>query len=69
MAFVGEVPWHGLGSKLSPGQSIEKWQSESGLDFEIRETDVLYSVSGGDGLHLKSNPDAKVLFRSDIHLR
>jgi phage/plasmid-like protein (TIGR03299 family) len=65
MAFVGEVPWHGLGSKLSPGQSIEKWQSESGLDFEIRETDVLYSVSGGDGLHLKSNPDAKVLFRSD----
>lgn len=65
MAFVNDTPWHGLGSKLSPGQSIEKWQSESGLDFEIRETDVLYSVSGGDGLHLKSNPDAKVLFRSD----
>jgi phage/plasmid-like protein (TIGR03299 family) len=65
MAFVREVPWHGLGNKLTPKQPIEVWQKEAGMEWTINETEVLYSVSGGDGLHLKSNPDAKVLFRSD----
>ena len=35
------------------------------MNWRINETEVMYSVSGGDGLHLKSNPDSKVLFRSD----
>ena len=65
MAFVDAVPWHGLGNQLTPQQPIEIWQREAGMDWRINETDVLYSVSGGDGIHLKSNPDAKVLFRSD----
>ena len=67
MAYVDAVPWHGLGNKLTPNQPIEVWQNEAGMDWRINETDVLYSVSGGDGLHLKSNPDNKVLFRSDTH--
>ena len=67
MAYVGETPWHGLGNPLTPQQPIEIWQHEAGMDWRIEETDVLYSVSGGDGLHLKTNPDAKILFRSDNH--
>lgn len=67
MAYVDAVPWHGLGNQLTPTQPIEVWQREAGMDWRINETDVLYSVSGGDGLHLKSNPDNKVLFRSDNH--
>ena len=67
MAYVDAVPWHGLGNPLTPKQPIEIWQREAGMDWQINETDVLYSVSGGDGLHLKSNPDSKVLFRSDNH--
>ena len=67
MAYVDAVPWHGLGNQLTPQQPIEIWQREAGMDWRINETDVLYSVSGGDGLHLKSNPDSKVLFRSDNH--
>ena len=67
MAYVDAVPWHGLGNQLTPKQPIEVWQREAGMDWRINETDVLYSVSGGDGLHLKSNPDNKVLFRSDNH--
>ena len=67
MAYVDAVPWHGLGNKLTPNQPIEVWQNEAGMDWRINETEVLYSVSGGDGLHLKSNPDNKVLFRSDTH--
>lgn len=65
MAYVDAVPWHGLGNQLTPKQPIEIWQREAGMDWRINETEVLYSVSGGDGLHLKSNPDSKVLFRSD----
>ncbi len=65
MAYVNEEPWHGLGNPLTPQQPIEIWQREAGMDWQIKETDVLYSVSGGDGIHLKSNPESKVLFRSD----
>jgi len=65
MAYVHDVPWHGQGNQLTPQQPIEIWQHEAGMDFKINEAEVLYSVSGGDGLHLKSNPDSKVLFRSD----
>ena len=65
MAYVDAVPWHGLGNQLTPQQPIEIWQREAGMDWRINEAEVLYSVSGGDGLHLKSNPDNKVLFRSD----
>lgn len=65
MAYAGATPWHGLGNKLPRNQPIEVWQKSAGMDFEINETDVLYSVSGGNGIHLKSNPDSKVLFRSD----
>ncbi len=65
MAYVQEEPWHGLGKKLPPNQPLEIWQKEAGMDWQINETDVLYSVASGNDLHLKSNPDAKVLFRSD----
>ena len=65
MAYVTEEPWHGLGNPLTPQQPIEIWQREAGMNWQIKETDVLYSVSGGDGIHLKSNPESKVLFRSD----
>lgn len=67
MAYVDAVPWHGLGNQLTPKQPIEIWQQEAGMNWRINETDVLYSVSGGNGLHLKANPDNKVLFRSDTH--
>ena len=65
MAFVDATPWHGLGNQLTPQQPIEVWQREAGMDWNINESEVMYSVSGGNGLHLKSNPDSKVLFRSD----
>lgn len=68
MAYIGTTPWHGLGNPLTPKQPIEVWQAEAGMDWTIEETEVLYSVSGGDGLHLKPNPEVKVLFRSDNHI-
>ena len=67
MAFVDATPWHGLGNRLPSHQPIEVWQKSAGMDFEIKETEVLYSVSGGDGLHLKNSAESKVLFRSDTY--
>ncbi len=68
MAYVGETPWHGLGNKLPKNQPIEVWQKAAGMDFEIKQTEVLFNSAGGnDGnlLNLRSNPDATVLYRSD----
>lgn len=67
MAYVGETPWHGLGNKLPKNQPIEVWQKSAGMDFEIKQTDVLFNAANGDGnlLNLRSNPDATVLYRSD----
>lgn len=67
MAYIGETPWHGLGNKLPENQPIEVWQKSAGMDFEIKQTDVLFNAANGDGnlLNLRSNPDATVLYRSD----
>lgn len=70
MAYVGETPWHGLGNKLPKNQPIEVWQKASGMDFEIKQTEVFFnSASGNDGnmLNLRLNKDATVLYRSDNH--
>lgn len=64
IAYVGAEPWHGLGNALPKNQPIEVWQQCAGMDWSIRETEVLYSVAA-EGLHVKPYKDAKVLFRSD----
>lgn len=67
IAYVGETPWHGLGSKLPPNKPIEFWQEKAGFDFVIKQTEVLFNAQNGDGnlLNLRSNKDATVLYRSD----
>jgi phage/plasmid-like protein (TIGR03299 family) len=69
MAYINEVPWHGLGNKLPKNQPIEVWQKSAGMDFEIKQTEVLFNAATGDGnlLNLRSNPEATVLYRSDTH--
>ena len=58
MAYAGEVPWHGLGTKvpadLTPMQMLEK----AGLDWTVEKTDLYY----GDGNVV---PGKKGLIRSD----
>lgn len=69
ICYVGETPWHGLGSKLPPNQPISVWQKASGMDFEIKQTPVLFNAATGDGnlLNLRSNKEATVLYRSDTN--
>ncbi|MDF2457757.1 MAG: hypothetical protein K0S79_173 [Nitrospira sp.] len=67
MAYVNATPWHGLGEKLPVGQSIEAWRKASGMDFDIIETPVMYATPSEGGFTFKTNPESKVLFRSDTH--
>jgi phage/plasmid-like protein (TIGR03299 family) len=64
MAFVDATPWHGLGNQLPVNQPIEAWQQAAGMDWDIKETEVLYSVAT-EGMHVKPFPASKVLYRSD----
>jgi len=61
MAYVGEEPWHGLGEKLLPGQSIETWVEAAGLNWSIQTLPVHYQFQGRDRIM----PDRFVLARDD----
>lgn len=66
MAYVGQAPWHGLGSQLSPKQPLEVWLREAGMDWQILESPVHFksgTVSHLGAIH--SFPEQKVLYRSD----
>jgi len=66
MAYVGDVPWHGLGSQLSANQPIEVWAQQAGMDWSIREAPVSFITGDTDNLGvIQSFPENKVLFRSD----
>jgi phage/plasmid-like protein (TIGR03299 family) len=66
MAYVGETPWHSLGSALPPRQPIEVWSKKAGMDWEIRETPVRFMTGEAGALgSIQTFPDQKVLYRSD----
>jgi len=65
IAYVGKQPWHGLGNPLTPGQPLEVWQREAGMDWTIEKADVRY-VAGSDNIgSIHAFSDQKVLYRSD----
>jgi phage/plasmid-like protein (TIGR03299 family) len=61
MAFVGQTPWHGLGSQLPAGADIETWRTAAGLAWDVAETEVLFLDRG----ETRPFPDTKILLRSD----
>ncbi len=61
MAYVGEVPWHGLGEELVPGQSIETWLEAARLNWGIQTLPVHYQFQGRDRIM----PNRFVLARDD----
>jgi phage/plasmid-like protein (TIGR03299 family) len=66
MAYVGEVPWHGLGSKLEPGSSIDVWCKAAGLDWTVDERNVFGSERSEGGYKSYYPIDGyKLLRRSD----
>lgn len=65
MAYTGQQPWHGLGSRLAPNQPLEAWATAAGMDWNIESADVRF-VAGNDGLgSIHAYPEQRVLYRSD----
>jgi phage/plasmid-like protein (TIGR03299 family) len=72
IAFVGELPWHGLGQRLTMGAPIETWVKESGLNYDILSAPVKFDIPveanlpGVDlGNITKTFEKRRVLYRSD----
>lgn len=61
MAYVGAVPWHGLGQQLVDGASIETWCEAAGMNWKVNRSRVRY----GEGQNQAIFDDHHVLFRSD----
>nr|WP_295074724.1 DUF932 domain-containing protein [uncultured Roseateles sp.] len=66
MAYVGETPWHELGSKLPPKQPIEVWADKAGMNWDICSTPVRYMTEQIGSLGaVMSFDEQMVLYRSD----
>lgn len=69
MAFVGQTPWHGLGSQLTRNQPIEVWAEQAGMDWKIESSNVSYMAKNERGQSiLMPYEEQRVLYRSDTHV-
>lgn len=64
MAYVGQVPWHGLGFNINPASSIEEWQHAAGLNWEVNKRPVQYGTDGMHSAPVLSFKDKFVLART-----
>lgn len=62
MAYVGEKPWHGLGSELTQGADIDQWRVEAGLNWSVERTPVMYRPIGKT---VPMRGESEVLYRND----
>ncbi|MCO5399748.1 DUF932 domain-containing protein [Ralstonia soli] len=65
MAYVGQQPWHGLGNKLAPKQSLEAWAEHAGMNWTIESSEVRFVSGVGNIGAIHAFPAQKVLYRSD----
>lgn len=69
MAYVGAVPWHGLGANLQPNTPLEVWCKEAGLDWTAKEIPVYsHGFDSEKGWNYDSIEGFKALRRSDNNL-
>lgn len=61
MAYVGEKPWHGMGSLLTADAPIETWTKEAGMDWTVYRQPLRFQFNDQsqvfDGKHVLSRSD------------
>ena len=62
MAFVGAVPWHGLGQQLTEDADLETWKREAGMAWQVNKSPLVFKDQTGMEHFF---PDRNVLYRSD----
>lgn len=65
MAYVNEVPWHGVGKQLAHDQPLEVWAEQAGMNWRIEAADVRFAARGTGVDVIRTFPEQKVLYRSD----
>jgi phage/plasmid-like protein (TIGR03299 family) len=55
MAYAGEVPWHGLGTKLTKRMTSEEALEKGGLNWEVELQDVRAIDSEGNQIECEDN--------------
>lgn len=57
MAFTGDrgAIWHGLGSQMQPGQSLQSWATAAGLDWTAIKVPAIAALEGVDFNHLPAD--------------
>ena len=64
MAYVGEVPWHGLGNDVEEGSTPEQMRIAAGLDWDVGLQPLKYTVTV-DGKRRERTVKEKALIRMD----
>lgn len=67
MAYVGQLPWHGLGQKLDPDMPLEIWMKKAHMDWQVERAPVQFSLPFGFREQaIRMNMEKRhVLYRSD----
>jgi phage/plasmid-like protein (TIGR03299 family) len=47
IAYAGATPWHGLGAKLEPSESVDVWCKAAGLDFTVAKAPLFAAIPTG----------------------
>jgi len=47
-AWTGQKPWHGLGTEMVIGQSMEDWMKAAGLDWEVTRLPMFTTLPNGE---------------------
>ncbi len=65
MAYVGQVPWHGLGQKVKPGISADAMLKAAGLDWEVATAKAKWEYKFKGQKRYRTSDQIHVLYRTD----
>jgi phage/plasmid-like protein (TIGR03299 family) len=63
MAWIGDKPWHKLGTEMQAGATIPQWIEAAGMDWQVESSRVVYRARGSNKVCVLD--DSVVLHRSD----